>query len=250
MRATDSACARRSRAAAACAAVSFGVAVLLAADRVQAQMPQLESQARIVVTGDGSVSLRPDYAEIRAGVTTRGPTAKVATDANSKLMAGVTAALRNSGIEQKDVQTSEFSIEPIYTQPQPNADSKLSGFRVANQVEVKIRQIADVGEILDRLIAAGATDLSNVAFLHSDVSTALDRARTAAVADARRKAQVYAQAAGVSLGRVVWLTEDSGYAPPGPMGAMRAAGGLTAVPISSGEDTLHVRIVVGFDIAH
>jgi len=115
---------------------------------------------------------------------------------------------------------------------------------------VTIRQIAKVGDILDRLVTAGATDAGSVEFLHSELSKALDGAREAAVADARRKAELYAQAAGIKLGGVAWITEDSGYAPPVRMMAARgpAAAG-TAVPISSGEDTLRVQITVGFDIA-
>ena len=113
-----------------------------------------------------------------------------------------------------------------------------------------IRQIGKVGDILDRLVTAGATDVGSVEFLHSDLSKALDQAREAAVADARRKAELYAHAAGLTLGSVTWITEDSGYAPPMPM-AMRTAGAIAAsVPIAAGEDTLRVRITVSFDMAH
>ncbi len=133
---------------------------------------------------------------------------------------------------------------------QSNTEQKLSGFSVSNQVNVTIRQIDKVGEILDRLVTTGATDVGNVEFLHSDVSKTLDQAREAAVADARRKAELYAHASGLSLGGVSWITEDSEYAPPMPM-AMRMSGGMAApVPIAGGEDTLHVRITVGFDMAH
>ena len=217
---------------------------------VQAQQPPAEPPARIIVTGEGSTSVPPDYAEIGGGVTTKAKTAKEATDANSKLMTAITVALLGAGIEQKDIQTARFSVQPVYAPPQPNTEPKLTGFSVTNQVSVTIRQIAKVGEILDKLIATGATDVGDVEFLHSDVSKALDRAREAAVADARRKAALYARAAGLSLGGVAWITEDSGYTPPRPIGAMRASGGMAAVPIAAGEDTLRVRITVGFDIAH
>ncbi|MFY9759889.1 MAG: SIMPL domain-containing protein, partial [Xanthobacteraceae bacterium] len=94
------------------------------------------------------------------------------------------------------------------------------------------------------------TDVGSVEFLHSDTSKALDQARTAAIADAKRKAQLYAQAAGLTLGGVGWITEDFGYMPPMPVAAMRAAPALAAVPIEGGEDTLRVRVTVGFDVAH
>ena len=133
----------------------------------------------------------------------------------------------------------------------PNTAVKLTGFSVSNQVSVTIRQIAKVGEVLDRLLTAGATDVGNIEFLHSDISKALDQARQAAVADARRKAELYAHAAGLTLGPVAWITEDSGSIPPVAMKALRTTGGMAApVPIAAGEDTLQVRITVGFDIAH
>jgi uncharacterized protein len=233
--------------AAKLAAVVLAAIVLVAGPEAQAQQPQSRPEARVIVNGEGSVTVQPDYAQLRAGVTTRAKTVKDATDANTKLMSTVTAALRDSGIEQKDIQTSRFSVQPVYAPAQPNSEPKLSGFSVSNQLNVTIRQIAMVGTVLDRAIAAGATDLGGVEFLHSDLSKALDQARVAAVADARRKAELYARAAGLELGRVAWITEDPGFAPPGAMKAMRAAGGLSApVPIASGEDTLRVQITVGF----
>ncbi len=145
--------------------------------------------------------MAPDYADIDCGVTTKAKTAKDATDANSRAMAAVAAALHGAGIEQKDIQTTRFSLQPVYAPPQPNTEPKLTGFSVSNQFRVTIRQIGNVGDILDRLIAAGATDVGSVEFLHSDTSKALDQARTAAIADAKRKAELYAQAAGLTLGR-------------------------------------------------
>ncbi len=162
-------------------------------------------------------------------------------------MAAITAALWDSGIAQKDIQTSRFSVQPVYAPPQPNTEPKLSGFSVSNQLSVTIRQIAAVGTVLDRLIAAGATDLGGVEFLHSDLSKALDQAREAAVADARRKAELYARAAGLELGRVAWITEEPSFAPTATMKALRAAGAMVApVPIAGGEDTLRVQITIGF----
>ena len=231
-------------------AACFAVFILAAAIPAQAQQPSAERPARIIVIGDGNVSVAPDYADIDCGVTTKAKTARDATDANSKAMAAVAAALHGAGIEQKDIQTTRFSLQPVYASQQSNTEPKLTGFSVSNQFRVTIRQIGNVGDILDRLIAAGATDFGSVEFLHSDSSKALDQGRTAAIADAKRKAELYAQAAGLTLGGVGWITEDSGYMPPMPFAAMRAAPAMAAVPIAAGEDTLHVRVTVGFDVAH
>jgi uncharacterized protein YggE len=215
----------------------------------QAQQVQSPPDGRVIVIGEGSVSLTPDYAQIESGVTSRARTVKEASDANSKLMGAITAALLESGIDQKDVQTSRFSVQPVYAPQEPRTEPKLVGYSVSNHVRVKIRQIGKVSEILDRLVTAGATDVGNIAFLVSDPSKALDEARKAAIADARRKAEVYAEASGLRLGRVIWITEDSGFTAPIPMQARGASATMAVpVPIAPGDDTLRVRVTVAFDI--
>src|SRR5262249_51467359 len=198
----------------------------------------------IIVTGDGSVSVPPDHAQVRSGVTTRAATVKEAAAANSKLMAAVLAALRDAGVAPKDIQTSQFSIRPVYAQ-EPRNEPKLTGYSVSNQVTVIVRDTAKVGDTLDRIIAAGATDAGNIAFLVDDPSKALDQARAAAIADARRKAEVYAKAAGTRLGQVEWITEASGFGPAVPLRGQGVSAAGAAVPIATGEDTFAVTVTVG-----
>lgn len=229
----------------------MAVVAIFVAPYAQAQQPAAQPEARVVVIGEGSVRVAPDYAQIRGGVTTKGKTVKEATDANSKLMATITAALLNAGIAQADIQTAQFSIQPIYAPPQPQNEPKLAGYSVSNQVTVTVRTLGKVSEILDRMVEVGVTDVGNVSFLHSDPAKALDQAREAAVADARRKAELYARTSGFTLGRVAWLTEDTGMMPPVPEAKFRARAAMAApVPIAPGEDTLRVQITVGFDIAN
>jgi uncharacterized protein YggE len=224
-------------------------AVVCATMPARALDSQRPSERSVVVVGDGSVAVAPDHARIRSGVTTRGKTAREATDANSKAMAAVMAALVNAGVAQSDIRTARFTVQPVYVTQQN--EQKLSGFAVSNQLSVTIRQIDKVGETLDRLIAAGATDAGGVEFLHSDIAKALDQAREAAMADAKRKAVLYARAADLNLGDVNWITEDAGAPPPYPMlRAMAASGAAPSVSIAAGEDTLHVHVTVGFDLAH
>ena len=221
------------------------VAAVLLASQAQAQQPQQPPpEGRIVVTGTGSVRVPPDVAHIRSGATTRAKTVREASDANAKLMTAVMAALAQSGIASADIQTSRFSVQPVYAPAPPGAEQKLSGYSVSNQVDVTVRQIANLGDILDRLAAAGATDIGNIGFLVSEPGKALDQAREAAVNDARHKAELYARASGASLGRVLSITEDGGSAQPVPLA--RAA--VATVPIATGEDTLQVRITVGYEI--
>jgi uncharacterized protein len=218
-----------------------------------AQPAQPAPEAGIVVTGDGSVEVAPSYAQIRIGVTTRTKTVKEAVATNSNLMTLIMAALKDAGVAENDIQTARFSIQPIYTSVStlgsrdPHAESKLSGYDVSNRVNVTIRQIGKVGELIDRAVASGATDVGNVSFVVSDASKALDQAREAAIADARRKADVYAKASDVRLGPVEWITEEAGGGPQAVMPMARAA--APAVPIATGEETLRVRVTVGFAIA-
>ncbi len=232
-------------------AVSTLMAFFAAA--AQAQTPESSARARIVVVGEGSVTVAPDYARTRSGVTTDSKTAKQASETNTKLMSAVIQALLNFGIARKDIQTAQFSIEPIYSSQSKvsgGAESKLSGYRVSNQVNVTIHQIAQLGDVLDRLIEAGATDAGNVAFDVSDRDRLLDQAREAAIANARHKAELYARGSGLTLGRVVWVTESSDFEPFAPMAARgRLEAAPKRVPIEAGEDTITARVMVGFDIA-
>jgi uncharacterized protein len=142
----------------------------------------------VVVIGEGIVSVAPDYAQIESGVTTRAKTAKDAVDANSKLMAAVTSALREFVIAENDARTSRFAVHPIYASAEARAEPKLVGYSVSNRVRVMLRQIDKVGEVLDRLVNAGVTDVvGGIEFLISDSSKALNRAREAAIAGARRR---------------------------------------------------------------
>jgi uncharacterized protein YggE len=228
-----------------------GTAVVVAisiTSQVQAQQPRTSLEGRIVVVGVGSVHVTPDYAQVRGGVTTRDKAVKGAIEANSKVMAAIMTTLLESGVAQADIQTSRFSVQPAYAAPQPGVEQKLTGYSVSNQVEVTIRQVSRIGDVLDRLTAAGATDIGDIAFLISDRSKALDQAREAATADARRKAELYARASGVSLGRVAWITEGIGSTPRTSLEASRALSAAAPVPISSGEDTLQAQVTVAYDI--
>lgn len=230
--------------------VLFAASLATAVPSAQAQHPPTMPPARIIVTGEGSVPAAPDSAEIVSGVTSQAKTAKEATDANSKAMAAIDAALRGAGIAQKDIQTARFSVFPVYGPAEAKTPPKLVSFSASNQIRIKLNQIGRVGEILDTLIAAGATEADRVQFLHSNLSQLLDQARQAGMADAKRKAELYASAAGLTLGSVAWISEAPLYAPTPMIEANTFAAARAAVPISPGEDILRVQITVGFELAH
>jgi uncharacterized protein len=222
------------------------VGVASAAAPTHAQAPP----ARVVVSGEGKVNVIPDLAQVRSGVTTNAKNVKEAVESNSRIMAAIITALTESGIAQKDVQTAQFSIQPVYSSQDQHSESKLTAYRVSNQVIAKIRHIDKLGDVLERLAAAGATDVWNIDFMVSDPSKALDEAREAAIADARRKAEVFARAAGATLGRVVTIEEEGATAEPLSTRnrAMAAAREAAPVPIASGENTLRAVVTVGFDL--
>ncbi len=197
----------------------------------------------VTVTGEATVTAAPDAAVIRVGVSSQGKTARAASDANAKEMTAVLAAINQSGVADRDVQTSWLSLQPQYD-PSKAGAARLIGFQANNQVTVKIRDIGKLPAVLDRAIAAGANEMSGIEFVVSEQSKLLDKARAAAIADAYRKAELYANAAGMKVGRVAAIAEE-GSAPPSPVfRTMRAA----ASPIAPGEQTLRAVVTVSYEL--
>jgi uncharacterized protein YggE len=197
----------------------------------------------VTVTGEATVKAAPDAAVIRIGVSSQGKTARAASDANAKEMTAVMAAINQAGIAGQEVQTSWMSLQPQY-EPNKGGAARLIGFQANNQVTVKIRDIGKLSGVLDRAIAAGANEMSGIEFVVSEQSKLLDKARAAAIADAHRKAELYANAAGMKVGRVAAISEE-GATPPAPVfRTMRAA----APPIAPGEQTLRAVVTVSYEL--
>jgi uncharacterized protein YggE len=205
--------------------------------------PAHAAERLVTVTGEATVAVAPDAAVIRIGVTSQNKTAREASEANAKQMTAVLAAIKDTGIADRDVQTSRLSLQPQYD-PNKSGTAHLTGFQATNQVTVRIRDIDKLPVFLDRAIAAGANEMSGIEFVISEQSKLLDRARDDAIADARRKAELYAQAAGSKLGPVVSITEEGSAAQPRPIQAMRAG----AVPIAPGEQTLRATVTVSYEL--
>lgn len=197
----------------------------------------------VTVTGEATVAVAPDTAMIRIGVTSQGKSAREASDANAQKMSAVLAAIKASGVAEKDVQTSRLSLQPQYDTGK-GGPARLLGFQVTNQLTVKIHDIGGMPNVLDKAIAAGANEMSGIEFIVSEQSKLLDQARDEAIADAHRKAELYAKAAGVKLGPVVSIAEEGAPLPPRPVAAMRAA----AVPIAPGEQTLRAVVAVSYGL--
>ena len=199
----------------------------------------------ISVTGEANVSVAPDQAQIDGGVTSDAKTAREASDANNAAMGKVLLALKGAGIEEKDYQTLRLSLQPQYAQNRA-APSPFVGYRASNRVTVRIRDVAKVANVIDVLVGAGATDIGGINFTVSQASKHLDEAREKAIADARRKAEIYAKAAGVTLGEPISISEEGAPVPlyRGKMAAPMAAG----APVAQGEETLSVTVGVTWAI--
>ena len=200
----------------------------------------------IQLSGHGEVRQAPDLAVISTGVLTSAPDAKAALAANTKAMSTLLATIKTAGVEDKDVQTSNFSVQPQYDYGQNNNGQppKLTGYQVSNMVTVTLRKIDSVGDVLDKMVSAGSNQVSGISFSIADPQGALDEARKAAMADALHKATVLSAAAGVKLGSIVSLSEGGGTVQP-PIVMMRAktaAMDAAPVPMAEGEQ------IVGADI--
>jgi uncharacterized protein YggE len=203
-----------------------------------------EPDRQITVVSAAEVDVVPDVATITAGVETRAATAAGALEANSKAMAAVFAALDAAGIERRDVQTSQLSLNPVYTEGSDVA--RVSAYEANNMVTVRVRAVPTLGAVIDGLTTAGVNRFYGIGFEVADPRPTLDTAREHAVADARARAALYARAADVTLGPVVSISETS-PASPGPV-MMRAQMESAAPPVSEGTVTLSTQVTVVYAI--
>jgi uncharacterized protein YggE len=230
------------------APLAVGALTLLAAPALAQTAPaETAPPAVISVSGEATVSVAPDLAQIEAGVTSDAKTAREASDANNAAMGKVLLALKGAGIEEKDFQTSRLSLQPQYP-PNRAGPSAIVGYRASNRVTVRLHDVTKVAGVIDTLVAAGANDIGGINFMVANASKLLDDARTQAVADARRKAEIYAKAAGVTLGVPLSISEEGA---PGPIlyRAKLATNAMAAsAPVAQGEETLHVNVSVSWAI--
>ena len=202
----------------------------------------------ISVTGEATVSVAPDQAQIDGGVATDAKTAREASDANNAAMGKVLLALKGAGIDEKDFQTSRLSLQPQYATSSKAAERpSVVGYRATNRVTIRVRDVSKVAGMIDVLVGAGANDIGGINFVVSQASKLLDDAREQAIADARRKAQIYAKAAGVTLGEPLSISEEGSAT---PVFRSKVAGGMaaSAAPVAQGEETLSVTVNVSWAI--
>lgn len=229
-------------------------AVMIVAGPALAESPRIPT---LNAAGEGYVMVVPDIAIVTIGVTTRADAARAALDQNSAETAKVIATIRSAGVADKDIGTSGFSVFPVYEERPPRVDGeagieampKILGYQVQNEVRVTVREIGKSGALLDQVVTAGANQISGIQFDVADPQAASDEALKKAIADARRKAELMAAAAGVRIVRVLDVSGGSGmpmFARAQSFDAMAAA---PPVPVMPGETRVQANANIVFEVA-
>ena len=211
---------------------------------------QTISGTRLDVSATGEVSRVPDVAIISAGVMTRSASATAAISENAARMERVREALKSDGIAERDIQTSNISLNPEYRY-QENQPPQLTGYTASNTVNVRFRDIRNTGSILDALVAEGANQINGPNLTIDKPEAALDEARIKAVAAGRARAELYARALGMRVVRLLSVSEGGGYSVPPPMVMMRAERGSAASAdskIDPGEQQVQVTVAMSFEL--
>ena len=221
------------------------VLVLLMATPVMAQ-----EAGRIVVSGRGVVETVPDMATISMGVVSEAKTAGDALAKNTDALAAVLKQLAEAGIESRDIQTNNLSLSPRWNNggSMSKAAPEIRGFIANNTVSVRVRDLAQLGVVLDAVVQNGANSFHGLSFGLQDMEPAQNEARVAAIKDAMAKAQLYATAAGVELGDVVSIS-DGAVRSVGPVMMEADMMRSMAVPVAKGELSVTADVTVVFGIA-
>ena len=242
------------------------LATLAGAGMAQSAHAQTASAGPVVAAGntllsiaaEGKVARTPDLAVFNAGVTTQGKTAGEALTENAQRMTAVIA--KKAGIAERDIQTSNLSVNPVYGQPKrlpdgsyEQQDPVIIGYQATNQVSVRQRKLDQYGKVIDTLVSAGANQVNGPSFMIDSPEGALDEARVAAMTKARARADLYAKAAGLRVVRILSISENGGWAPPPqpPIMFARAemASAPKASPVAAGELEMTVTVNVSYELA-
>lgn len=209
----------------------------------------------LTVSAEGRATRAPDLAVFSAGVASTGKTAGEALSANAADMTRVISALKRAGIADRDIQTSNINLNPVYAEPRRLPDGRaddspplITGYQANNTVTVRQRNLAEFGKVIDTLVTAGANQVNGPSFQVDNSDAATDEARIDAVRKARTRAELYARAAGLKLGRILTINESEAGSPPMPMyrSAMKSA---DSTPVAAGEVALNVTVTVQYELA-
>ena len=225
------------------------LALLIFAALPAAPLSADEAPKRTISLGaTGAIKTAPDKVDISTGVTTQAPTAREALAKNSAAMTEVIAALKGDGLDPKDIQTTNFHVQPLYEERKDGRPPKVVGYQVTNSVRITVRDVGKLGQILDRVVTLGATDVSSIEFGVAEPEALKDEARKLAMRNAIANAKLYAEAAGAKLGKVLTISEDQGIIVARSMAPAPMEMATKAVPIEAGTATVEAHVSVTFEL--
>lgn len=202
------------------------------------------AQRTISISATATVAAEPDQAAISTGVVAEGETARAALTANSEIMAKLIDGLKAAGIAAQDIKTTSFNISPRYQNFKDGRAPAISGYQVHNQVRIMVRALDKLGAILDTAVTLGANQIGGIEFIVGKSDSLKDEARKQAMANAFRRAKLFAASAGAEVGEVLAIAEEMSAPAPRPMVMARAAMAADSVPIEPGSLQLEARVNV------
>lgn len=202
------------------------------------------------LAASGAIKTTPDKVDISTGVTSEAKTAREALDQNSDAMTKVVEALKAEGIDAKDIQTTNFSVNPVYDQRPTDkpAAPVVVGYRVTNQVRITLHDIKTLGAILDKVVSLGANQIDSIEFGVDEPEALMDEARKLALKNVTDNAKLYAEAAGVGLGPILTISEEESSYQPRFAAAPARMEMAKDVPIEAGTTTVEMRVRVTWEI--
>jgi uncharacterized protein YggE len=216
---------------------------LVIADAVGAAERDPPQERTVSVSATGSVAAEPDLATISTGVVSEADTAREALSRNTTTMAKVIDGLKALGISAQDIRTTALNVEPRYRSAKDQAPT-IVGYQVVNQVRITARELKRLGEVLDQIVTLGVNQIGGIAFEVSKAEELRDEARKQAMANALRRARLYAASAGAEVGAVLTISEDAPA--PGPRPLARTSLAANDVPIEPGTERLEVKVHVSW----
>ena len=233
-----------------CALAILGSGISSAAAEQAAQVRKLS------VSAAGTVTAEPDIAVVSLGVLSEAKTARDALNANTKAMARLIEELVRQAIAKKDLQTSNFSVQPRYVYPKRSNDGvqrppRIVGYTVSNQLTAIVRDLDTLGDVLDKAVSTGSNQIHSLRFSIDKPGPLRDEARKRAVKRAIAKAQLLAEAAGVQLGPILTMSESGGSRPPQPVARGRAFAAEAAsapVPVARGEQEIRAQVNITWQL--
>jgi uncharacterized protein YggE len=224
-----------------------GAATLSASAQTPVSPNSIQPETTIILNGHGEVDHEPDIAHITVGVSVDAETASAAMSQQAAKMTGVFNAVKASGVAERDMQTSNLSLNPNYSYPD-KLPPKLIGYKASNQMTIRVRDLKNLGKTLDAVVKGGGNTINGVSFDVEKPEPLLNEARVAAIKDAADKAELYARAVGYRVKRIVTVSESGGYSPPRPVPMARMAQAAPVTPVAVGEVTISADVNVTFEL--